>query len=61
MKTEPFFAAFAEAFRVVFIDGKSDIEVPVAGTEWILIGYRVEGTYEFGFHLKRGFPEEDNR
>ena len=60
MKTEPFYAAFAEAFQAVFIDGKPDMEVQVAGTEWVLTGYRVGEAYEFGFYLKRGFPEAKN-
>ncbi len=59
MKTEPFLDAFAEAFRAVFIDGKSDVEVHVRETEWVLTAYRVEGTYEFGFYLKRELPEEE--
>jgi len=36
MKTEPFLAAFVEAFRAVFIDGEPDVEVEVPGTEWVL-------------------------
>lgn len=59
MKTEPFHSAFVQAFQAVFIDGKSDVEVPVAGTEWVFTGYRVAEKYEFGFYLKRGFPEQD--
>lgn len=61
MKTEPFFAAFAEAFRNVFIEGQPDVEVHVAGTEWVLTGYRVGEKYEFGFYLKRQLPETENQ
>jgi hypothetical protein len=61
MKTEPFYSAFGQAFQAVFIDGESDVEVPVTGTEWVFTGYRVEGRYEFGFYLKRGFSEEDEQ
>ncbi len=61
MKTEPFLAAFVEAFRAVFIDGEPDVEVEVPGTEWVFTAHRVQGTYEFGFCLKRRLAEEDNQ
>jgi hypothetical protein len=53
MKMEPFLAAFAEAFRAVFVDGEPDLEVEVPGTEWVFTAHRVQGTYEFEFCLKR--------
>lgn len=59
MKIEPFHSAFGQAFQAVFVDGKSDVEVPVAGTEWVFTGYRVAEKYEFGFYLKRAFPGEE--
>lgn len=57
MKTEPFLAAFAEAFRAVFIDGEPDVEVEVPGTEWVFTAHRVQGIYEFEFYLKRRLPD----